>query len=239
MKQIRERLFPILLIENGRLIKTSNFKNPRYLGDPLNALRIFNEKCADEIIIIDKSKDSINMNLLDRMVSEAFMPLSYVGNIRSMEDFEKVFNLGIEKAGVCGLAFDDPDLLNLAAGKWGASSVFLVMNVIKKGKILNLIRNNKIIGTSESHFEFFSKLNIGEIVIQDIAREGTLNGLDADILIHVKDHFNVPIVISGGANSIESSVDFINDNNISGVAAGSLFSFYGNRNAVLINYDYE
>ena len=92
MKFIRERIIPILLIENGRLIKTKNFTNPTYLGDPLNALRIFNEKCADEIVIIDKSNSPINLELLDRMVDEAFMPLSYIGGIRELDNFESIFS---------------------------------------------------------------------------------------------------------------------------------------------------
>lgn len=241
MKYIRQRLIPILLIENGRLIKTKNFSCSRYLGDPLNALRIFNEKCADEIIIIDKSCDGPNLELLDRMVDEAFMPLSYIGGINTIDNFKGIFSLGIEKVGVRSLLFNDINIVKEAVHIWGSSSIFALLDYkLLHNDSIQLNTNSKNITLSSHEIcQQIIQAEVGELVIQNISREGTLNGLSSDLIIALKDELNIPIVMSGGASSIDASLRFISDHKISGVAAGSLFSFYGPRNAVLINYDYS
>ena len=240
MKFIRERIIPILLIENGRLIKTKKFTNPTYLGDPLNALRIFNEKCADEIVIIDKSNSPINLELLDRMVDEAFMPLSYIGGIRELDNFESIFSLGIEKVGVNSLLFNDISIVNQAVERWGSSSIFSMVDFRDvKEKFVNIefSRTKKNIEIARL-VDMINLAGIGELILQNVNHEGTFFGLSDDLLTQLKENINIPIVVSGGANSIEDCLDFISKHKISGVAAGSLFSFYGNRKAVLINYDY-
>jgi cyclase len=239
MKYIRQRLIPILLIENGRLIKTKNFSCPRYLGDPLNALRIFNEKCADEIIIIDKSKH-INIDLLDRMVDEAFMPLSYIGGIKTIDDFESVFSLGIEKVGIRSLLFEDISVIQKATKKWGSSSIFAMLDyeIDKKNKINLHYSSAKKNHELEGIIEMIKVSGVGEIVLQNVTTEGTFAGLSNNFIKEFKQFINIPILASGGAVSIKDSLRFISENKISGVAAGSLFSFYGPRKAVLINYDY-
>lgn len=238
---LKKRLIPILLLENGRLVKTINFSNPRYLGDPLNALRIFNEKCADEIIIIDKSSSaSINFSLLDRMVGEAFMPLSYIGGVRSIDDFEKLFDLGVEKVGVNQLLFQNPSIVELAVKRWGQSSIFGCVDVKNINGKYHIISNKKVLnGVLEDVFSRITNINIGEIIIQNIGHEGTFRGLDQYLISRVKQCFTIPIISSGGAQSIEESLSHIENSGISGVAAGSMFSFYGERNAVLITYNYS
>ena len=240
MNYIRKRLIPVLLIENGRLIKTKNFKEPRYLGDPLNALRIFNEKCADEIIIVDKSKGKINLDLLDRMVDEAFMPLSYIGSIKTIQDFENIFSLGIEKVGVRSLFFQDLSVINQAVKRWGSSSIFLMLDYRFDSNKIYFESSSKRINEGLSKIiSDIKTAQVGELVLQNIAREGTFLGLSEHLIKKLKDDLDIPILVCGGAASIDSSLKFISKHNISGVAAGSLFSFYGSRKTVLINYDYQ
>jgi len=241
MNYIRKRLIPVLLIENGRLIKTKNFKEPRYLGDPLNALRIFNEKCADEIIIIDKSQGALNRKLLDRMVDEAFMPLSYIGGIKTFEDFETIFSLGIEKVGIRSLLFENISIVKQAVKKWGSSSIFAMLDyqADHNNKIYFSINSRKKIKDINNVINNIKESEVGELVLQNISREGTFLGLSERLIKSFKGSINIPIVVAGGATSIDSSLQFISKHDISGIAAGSLFSFYGPRKAVLINYDYE
>lgn len=242
-QDLRPRLIPMLLIENRRLIKTTKFNNPKYLGDPLNALRIYNEQCADEIIIIDKSISTApDLALLDRMVSEAFMPISYVGNINSISDFKDVFNLGIEKVGSGSLLFKDIDLINQACAIWGSSSIFIMLNISKEFKDY-YCRTSSVSGSRLMELEHALKLikqsKAGEVIVQNINLEGTMKGLEDTPIKILKDYLNIPIISSGGASSIQNCLNQISSLGISGVSAGSIFSFYGSRKAVLINYEYK
>ena len=242
MTTLRKRLFPILLIEGNRLIKTKKFSNPRYLGDPLNALRIFNEKCADEILIIDKTNSpKPNLEILNRMVNEAFMPLSYIGNINSISDFEDIFSLGIEKVGVNRMLKNNPALVNDAASRWGKSSIFGCIDIVKHSNDYRILFNNKVdtLTCISDYFKRVSEINIGEIIIQNVSQEGTELGLDSKLINEAKKFFSIPLISTGGCSSINHAIDHIKSNNISGVAAGSIFSFFGKKRAVLINYDYK
>ncbi|MDB2349865.1 HisA/HisF-related TIM barrel protein [Alphaproteobacteria bacterium] len=235
------RIIPSLLIENNKLIKTLNFKNPKYVGDPINVTKIFNDKNVDEIFIIDKSYSNKthgpNLNLIQKMASECFVPVCYGGGIRNLKDAYKVFNLGIEKISIQQMVFKNFKNLNLLVSEFGSSSIVFSLDIIMKNnkyfvydafseKIYSSDLKSVILRASES--------GAGEIFLNFIDLDGTLNGPDLEIFKYIS-NYNTSIIYQGGVSSIEDIIDLIKAGADS-VAIGSFFIFYGKFKSVLISY---
>lgn len=236
------RLIPFLLIKNKALIKTKKFSQEVYLGDPINALRIFNEKEVDEVLVIDKnaSLNGPDFDFLADLATEAFMPLGYIGGIRHVDDAKRVIQLGFEKIGFNSSVVENPELVSQLVSELGAQSIFAVVDVKKDffGKKNAMINGGtKKSGLSPSAFAKKSvELGVGEIVVQSIDQDGCMNGYDIELIKEIVSLGSVPIVASGGAGKLEDFKAAVQAGS-SAVAAGSFFVFMnGDRNSILINY---
>lgn len=237
------RVLPVLLLENGGLVKTENFKNPVYIGDPINAVRIFNEKEVDELLLLDitasKENREPDYDWIRDIVSESFMPIGYGGGIKNLDQIKKLFGAGIEKV-VLNTASFDFDLISNAASIYGNQSISISVDV-RKGLLggYSVYTCNGTIKHKLSPDVFAKELvevGAGEIIIQSIDREGTMKGFDLDLIKLVSEAVNVPVVASGGAGSLEHLREALQQGGASSVAAGSLFIYKGKHRAVLINY---
>lgn len=243
----RPRIIPVLLIEDQRLIKTIHFSKPKYLGDPINAIRIFNEKGVDELCIIDKSarnnKKGIDFDYLKLIATEAFMPLSYAGGISSLEDIKKLVKLGFEKVILNTEAYYNPHLITEASNILGNQSV--VVSIDYKKDVLNrnhvYVKNGtKKINMSPLEYSLkVEKLGAGEILLTSIDHEGTMSGYDKETIIQVSKCVKIPVIASGGASCIKDLYSAIHECYANAVAASSMFVYYGNNRAVLINFPEE
>ena len=245
MKRIR--VVPILLLDEQGLYKTKSFKNPVYIGDPINAVQIFNKKEVDELIIIDytsrEKNNKINFDYLKEIVSESFMPICYGGNINSMEDCEKLFKIGLEKVSLNYAALNTPQLISNLSKRFGNQSIVVSLdikrNIFNKPKAY-INRAKKVINENlVSLVKKIEKLGAGELLITSVDREGKFNGYDIDLIKLISDSVSIPVISNGGANSLEDMVRVVLDGNASAVAAGSMFVFWGKLRGILINYPSE
>ena len=238
-----KRIIPILLIENNGLVKTVNFSKPKYVGDPINAVKIFSEKEADEIIIIDinaTKKNFINIDLMSKIFGESFVPITYGGGIRSLEDAKKIINLGAEKICIQSIFFENIETVKEIIKNFGSQSVVLSIDVKKnifgKYKIWNYQKKNFY----EKHdlsktVDIAIKLGIGEIMFTDVDKEGTMEGTNKDLLNIVSENTSIPAIFNGGIKDIEDIKLSLN-RKIDAIGVGSFFVFYGKLKAVLISY---
>lgn len=239
---LRPRIIPCLLINKNDLVNTKNFCIDKYIGDPINTLRIFNDKEVDEIILLDinasKSRTDPNYALIKDFASECFMPVTYGGGIKTLNQIEKVLKLGIEKISINTRTTENINFLYEAVKEFGSSTIIASINIKKQNqfyKIYDYI-NRRIL--SEDMFTFFNMIEhsgIGELFFTDVDREGTLMGYNFELINLLNNKFKIPIIFNGGGNSyndLKNAVDY----GISGVSASSLFIYYGRLNAVLISY---
>jgi cyclase len=242
---LRPRIIPCLLVKNGGLVKTVQFGNPKYVGDPLNAVRIFNEKVVDELMVIDIDATVYNRepdyNLIRNLAAECRMPLCYGGGVQCAEQIEKIVSLGVEKVAVSSALIKDPDLLSNAAERVGSQSVVAVIDVKKKKltRRYEVLTHNGKKSTGADPVELakrFELLGAGELVINSIDRDGVMKGYDLDLVTKVRNATNLPMTVLGGAGSLDDMAGLIRTFGIIGSAAGSLFVFKGKYKAVLINY---
>lgn len=243
---LKPRVIPCLLIEDGYLVKTRKFKKRTYIGDPINAVKIFNEEGADELCLLDISSHknrAINFDLLEEIASEAFMPLSYGGGISSFEDVKRLFRIGFEKLIFNTAVMDNPSLIEEAVSFAGSQSIVASIDVKRDifGHQYCFVdcgtRNTKI-GIVE-YVEEVQKLGVGEILLNSIDDDGMMSGYDLETIRRVTGIANVPVICIGGAGSVEDMAKAVKTAGAHAVAAGSLFVFYGPRRAVLINYPTE
>lgn len=241
---LRPRIIPLLLVHNKGLVKTTCFKNPRYVGDPINAVRIFNEKECDELMVLDIDNSVRNLEpdftMIEKLASECRMPLCYGGGIKTAEQASRIFSLGVEKIALSSAAINNPDLVSDIAKKVGTQSVVVVLDVKKKvlGGYDTYIYNGKR-ATGMNPLQLaceFEKKGAGEIVINSVDQDGTLQGYDLDLAEKIRNQISVPLTILGGAGSLEDIGKLIKKFGIVGAAAGSLFVFRGVYRAVLISY---
>jgi cyclase len=240
---LQPRIIPVLLLHKGGLYKTKQFKNPSYIGDPINAVRIFNEKEIDELIILDidcsKENKEPNYTLIEEIVSEAFMPVAYGGGIYSIEIAKKVFTLGVEKVIINTALQNNHNLLSEIAAIYGAQAV--VVSIDYKKGFIGGTKAYFVNGTKKSIYSpqelalIAEKAGAGEIILNAINREGTYRGYDISLLKQIVKAVNIPIVVSGGAN-VNSDFDDAKQAGASGMAAGSMFIYQRPHNAVLISY---
>lgn len=242
---LRPRIIPCLLIHNGGLVKTIQFGDPKYVGDPLNAVRIFNEKEVDELMVIDidasRHGSAPNEAVIAQLAAECRMPLCYGGGVKTVEQFERLIALGVEKVAVSSAAVDDPELIMRAVERVGSQSVVAVIDVKASG----LLRRQEVVtlnATQRTGLEpivFARKLQdlgVGEIVLNSVDRDGKMHGFDLELVGRVRGVVSVPLTILGGAGSFDDIRELVQCYPIIGAAAGSLFVFKGKYRAVLINY---
>ncbi|SIQ23132.1 cyclase [Chryseobacterium sp. RU37D] len=241
---LRPRIIPSLLIQDNGLVKTVNFKNPKYVGDPINAVRIFNEKEVDELAIfdIDATVKGLepNYSLIERIANQSRMPLCYGGGVKTVEQSQKIFGLGIEKIALSSAVLQNPQLITQIADKVGSQSVIVVLDVKKKlfgGYEVYTHNGKKATGINPFKFaEDAQKLGAGEIIINSIDQDGVMKGYDLSLIDKVREKISLPLTVLGGAGSLNDIKQVIDKHGIIGVAAGSLFVFKGVYKAVLINY---
>jgi cyclase len=242
---MRPRIIPCLLLKGKGLVKTTQFKNPVYLGDPLNVINIFNKKMVDEMIIldIDASKNSSppNFELLHRITSISFSPLTYGGAVNNLEHAEKLFSLGFEKISINSAAFKNPSFISALAKKYGNQSVVVCVNIFsdfwgKKRIVNNSLKNIDLKCTIIDQLKIFQDLGAGEILINDVTRDGMMQGYDIDLINSITSELDIPVIASGGCGSYNHIKDVIIKGGASASSVGSFFVFNGLRKAVLISY---
>lgn len=241
---LRPRIIPCLLVKNKGLVKTVNFKNPKYVGDPINAVRIFNEKEVDELMVLDidatAENREPNYKMIENIAAECRMPLCYGGGVNSVEQAQRIFALGVEKVSLSAAALQNPSLVTDIAEKVGSQSVVVVLDLKKKmfGGYEIYVRNGQK-PTGKDPFEFarqIQSLGAGEIVVNSIDQDGVMKGYDMNLVEKMRKSISLPLTVLGGAGSLEDLTTLINKFGIIGASAGSLFVFKGIYRAVLINY---
>jgi cyclase len=242
---LRPRIIPSLLIKNGGLVKTVNFGNPKYVGDPINAVKIFNEKEVDEIMVADIDASvhgkAPDYELIKNLAAECRMPLCYGGGVKSVEQVEAIISVGVEKVAISSAAVRTPDLIRQAVDVVGSQSIVVVMDVkqVKSSALYEIFIHNGTRGTGLNPVQFAQTaedLGAGELVINSIDCDGLMNGYDLQLAVAVRKATNLPITVLGGAGSLAHIAALIELFGIVGAAAGSLFVFKGRFRAVLINY---
>lgn len=242
---LHPRIIPCLLIKNGGLVKTSKFTDPKYVGDPINAVRIFNEKEVDELIVLDIDATALNREpnyeLIANLAAECRMPLCYGGGVSKVEQVERIIGLGVEKVALGAAAVMSPRLISEAAMRVGNQSIVVVIDVRSVGlsNTYEIFTHNGTYASGLEPAEFSSKLaslGAGEIVVNSIERDGTMSGYDIDLLSRIRAATSLPLTALGGCGSIKDIEVLIRRFDIVGAAAGSLFVFKGKYKAVLINY---
>lgn len=245
MRMLRPRLIPCLLIQDGGLVKTTKFKDAKYLGDPINAVRIFNEKEADELIVLDIDATTLgqepNYERISVLAAECRMPLCYGGGIKTAEQAKRITALGVEKVAISSAAIENPGLISEIAAEIGSQSVVVVLDVKKKllSKQYEVWTHNGKRNTKKNPLDVISDaqtLGAGEIVINFIEHDGCMKGMERDAIKMFKSACRVPFTVMGGAGSLDDLGQVVEDNGLLGVSAGSLFVFKGPHRAVLINY---
>lgn len=241
---LKTRVIPCLLLDNNALIKTVKFKNPTYIGDPLNAIRIYNEKEVDELMVLDIFATSKNkrpsFKLIADLAAECFMPLAYGGGIKSLDDAKELFQLGIEKIVLSTASIENPKLITEIAKKYGNQAVVVCIDYKKNfwGKIKIFTNNGEkaIESNPVEHAKIVQDLGAGEILLYSIERDGTFMGYDIEMLKKVTEAVNIPVIACGGAGKLEHFKEAVNEGGASAVAAGSMVVYQGANKAVLINY---
>ena len=243
---LRPRIIPCLLLKDGGLVKTTNFANPKYVGDPINAVRIFNEKEVDELVVVDIDATVHNREpdyrLIKNLAAECRMPLCYGGGVKTIDQIQKIIGLGVEKVALGSVAVNNPQLISEAVERIGSQSIVVVMDVKNKGLLGNKYRLFTHNGTNASSLdpaEFAKKveaLGAGEVLINSIDRDGMQNGYDLKLVTAVRDSTSLPLTVLGGAGSLDDIAALIEKFGTIGAAAGSLFVFKGKYRAVLISY---
>jgi cyclase len=239
------RIIPCLLVHNKGLVKTVKFKDPKYVGDPINAVKIFNEKEVDELIVVDIDATARNnepdYKMIENLAAECRMPFCYGGGIKTVEQAQRIFNLGVEKIAISSVAVANPVIVTDIAERVGNQSVVVVMDVHKRsitGKY-EIMTFNGTKNTGLNPVEFakeMEKRGAGEIVLNSIDLDGSMKGYDLNLIQKIRDVIHIPMTVLGGAGSLEDIGTVIKQHGIIGAAAGSLFVFKGKYRAVLISY---
>ncbi|MEO6304393.1 MAG: AglZ/HisF2 family acetamidino modification protein [Bacteroidia bacterium] len=238
------RHIPCLLLKDNGLVKTVNFKNPKYIGDPINTVRIFNEKEVDELLFLDieatpKNREP-NYKLLAEIANECFMPLAYGGGIKTFEQAQRIYNIGIEKVAINSALHSNLNLITQIADVYGAQAVIGVIDVKKnffgKSQVVSNSANNKHKYTIEEWVKKLEEAGVGEILITSVDNEGTWNGLDIELIKKVTSISKVPVIAHGGAGNIEHLIAGIKQGGANAIAIGSMVVYQKKDFGVLINF---
>lgn len=242
---LRPRITPCLLVHDGGLVKTVGFKDPKYVGDPINAVKIFNEKESDELIVLDIDATvngaEPNYKLITHLAAECRMPLCYGGGIRTPEQAKKIIGLGVEKVAISAAAIETPALIRRIADEIGSQSVAVVLDVRKRtfGSTYDVWSHNGKKNSKRTPVELAvqaQQMGAGEIVLNSIDHDGKMEGYDLTLAKQVRAAIDIPMTVLGGAGSLADMGELISACGIVGASAGSLFVFKGAYRAVLINY---
>lgn len=237
------RVIPILLLKDLGLVKTIQFGNPRYVGDPVNAVKIFNEKEVNEIVFLDiqaTRSHVINYDMIKKISQECMTPLTYGGGVTKLEDIERLFKIGIEKVAINTAGSNNPRLITDASDAYGSQSVIASIDVKKHADSTYEVYVGN--GSTPTGFDPVSyavraeALGAGEILLTSIDRDGTMVGYDIELIRSVSKVVKVPVIANGGAGKLHDLRDAYRDGKASAVAAGSIFVFFGRKKAVLITY---
>jgi cyclase len=242
---LRPRITPCLLVHKAGLVKTVGFKAPKYVGDPINAVKIFNEKEADELIVLDIDATVNNAEpdyrMIANLAAECRMPLCYGGGVKSPAQAKRIISLGVEKVAISSAAVEHPELITKIADEIGRQSVVVVLDVKKRLfiKDYDVFTKNGRTNTKRSVFDLAAeaeKLGAGELVINSIDLDGAMKGYDLALAERIRQTVNIPITILGGAGTLDDIEALVRACGVIGASAGSLFVFKGVYKAVLINY---
>lgn len=240
----RYRIIPCLLLQGKSLVKTVKFKNPQYIGDPINTVRIFNQMEVDELILLDIGATKLGtqpqFELIEDIASECFMPICYGGGIRDIESMQRIYRSGVEKIAINTYALEHPEFIKIASEIFGSQSLILSVDVKK-----NLFGKYEIY--YQGHNTFYKrdlynyileaeKFGVGEILLTSVDRDGTWEGYDLSLIKSVSEKISVPLIAAGGAGKLTDFYDATVKAGASAVAAGSMFVYQGKNLGVLINY---
>lgn len=240
---LQTRVIPVLLLKDGGLYKGVKFKNHKYVGDPINTVKIFNDKEVDELVLLDieasRYNKPIDFNLLQEIATEAFMPLAYGGGVRSLEDAKRLFSIGFEKVILNTNAINNMELVRQLVSIFGSQSVIVSID-IKRGFLgqYRVYKKSASFKTKLNPIDFAKKmedLGVGEIILNSIDNDGVMGGYDLDIIQRVTKVLSIPVIACGGAGDLED-VKEAKEKGASAVGAGSMFVYHGVHKAVLISY---
>jgi imidazole glycerol-phosphate synthase subunit HisF len=241
---MKTRIIPVLLLKERGLVKTVRFANPRYIGDPINSVRIFNEKEVDELVFLDISATPAGRGpdfaVIEDIAGEAFMPMAYGGGITSIEQIQRIMGLGFEKVILNSVTYDHPHMLRQAAEIYGSQAIVACVDVKRRlfgGYDLYTHSARRRRGVKlEDHLATLVSHGVGEIIINSIDRDGTMSGYDLAAVKAACGRVSLPVIACGGAGSIDDLAAAVIEGGASAVAAGSMFVYKGKHRAVLINY---
>ena len=240
----RPRIIPVLLLKGNALVKSKGFKDFRYIGDPINAVKVFNDLKADELVFLDieatKEKRTISTELVRQVGEEANMPFAVGGGIKNLDEIQKIIAQGAEKVIINTCAVENPKFIREASDNFGSSTIVVCIDVKKKFFSGNVVWSNSRSKSSKYSPKDFAKLieenGAGEIIIQSINKDGTMSGYDLDLIKEISTTVTIPVVALGGAGNLEHMIEAYTKGFASALAAGSLFVFQGPKKGVLINY---
>ena len=240
----RPRIIPVLLLKGNALVKSKGFKDFRYIGDPINAVKVFNDLKADELVFLDieatKEKRTISTELVRQVGEEANMPFAVGGGIRNLDEIQNIIAKGAEKVIINTCAVENPKFIREASDNFGSSTIVVCIDVKKKFFSGEVVWRNSGSKSSKYSPKDFAKLieenGAGEIIIQSINKDGTMSGYDLDLIKEISTTVTIPVVALGGAGNLEHMIEAYKKAFASALAAGSLFVFQGPKKGVLINY---
>lgn len=241
---LKVRVIPCLLLQNGGIVKTTKFGKPRYIGDPINVVKILNEKEVDELIFLDidasKKQQEPDYRVIEELANECFMPFAYGGGITQLKQADRLFALGVEKVIIGSHAIKNSDLIREISQKYGSQSVVVSVNVKK-----NVFGQRKVFDPSSNRVTKLDIVNYtvtiescgaGEIFLNSVDRDGTKIGYDCELIELVSKVANIPVTVCGGAGGLKDFKSAVQEHGASAVAAGSFFVYHGKRDAVLVSY---
>ena len=240
----RPRIIPVLLLKGNALVKSKGFKDFRYIGDPINAVKVFNDLKADELVFLDieatKEKRTISTELVSQVGEEANMPFAVGGGIKNLDEIQKIIAQGAEKVIINTCAVENPKFIREASDNFGSSTIVVCIDVKKKFFSGEVVWSNSGSKSSKYSPKDFAKIieenGAGEIIIQSINKDGTMSGYDLDLIKEISTAVTIPVVALGGAGNLEHMIEAYKKGFASALAAGSFFVFQGPKKGVLINY---
>jgi cyclase len=240
---LKHRVIPCLLLRHGGLVKTLKFRRPKYVGDPINAIRIFNDKEVDELMVLDitasKERREPDFALIEQFAGECFMPLCYGGGIRSVEVVRRLFALGVEKVCLQTAVLDDPAIISRIADRFGSQSVVVSVDVkvdwLGRRRLYAAVSGRTLARPWKDFLMEVVEAGAGEVVLNAVDRDGTMRGMDLDLIRGASSALSVPVIAVGGVGSL-ADIKAAVDAGASAVSAGAFFVFQGPHRAVLITY---
>ena len=240
---LEKRIIPVLLIQNKKLVKSVKFSNYNYLGDPINAVKIFSTKTVNELVIIDieaSKKDYIDKDYLYKVADECFIPLTYSGGIKNLKEMEEIYKIGFEKISLDSIIFKDKFFLKEAVKEFGSSSIVVSLTVKKNFlgnyKLYNYLERKNRKEDLTNFIMFIQDMEPGEIFLNNVGYDGMMNGYDKLLIEKIAPKIQVPFTVCGGAGEINDAIDILSYKEVTGAAAGSIFVYSSKNKGIMINY---